>query len=113
MSIYKRGHPNRFHNDPDEKLPAAPGEYRIRDINNKIIYIGETNNIARRAREHQYSGKLDFENGCTLDYMVADRRSSSRTRRKHEQFSIAKHQPTLNRSCGGEGRPAKRKSAYA
>lgn len=38
--------------------------------------------------------------------MVADGRSTSRTRREHEQQSIEKHHPTLNRSKGGEGRPA-------
>ena len=63
-----------------------------------------------RFREHIRSGQLPVGNGCnsTIEYMVADGRSTSRTRRGHEQRSIAKHNPLLNKSKGGEGRPAGR-----
>ena len=43
---------------------------------------------------------------AACDNYEADGRSTSRTRREHEQQSIEKHHPTLNRSKGGEGRPA-------
>lgn len=77
MSIYKAGRPWKF--DPTtgagHRPPNSPGEYRMRDGSGCITYIGETNDLARRMREH-------------------------------EQQSIEKHHPTLNRSKGGEGRPA-------
>ncbi|MGM9553077.1 MAG: GIY-YIG nuclease family protein [Faecousia sp.] len=112
MSIYKSGRPNKYNptSGVGQKPPAKPGEYRMRDGSGTITYIGETNNLARRTGEHIRSGKLPVGEGCnsTIEYMVADGRSTSRTRREHEQQSIAKHAPTLNRSKGGEGRPAGR-----
>lgn len=60
MSIYKPGRPQKF--DPisntGNKPPSAPGEYRIRDDQGKIIYVGETNDLNRRMNEHIRSGKL-------------------------------------------------------
>lgn len=112
MGIYKPGRPNKYNpsTGSGKKIPALPGEYRIRDGNGIITYIGETNNLARRASEHIRSGKLpaDRQSKSTIEYKVADGRSSSHTRRIHEQVSIQKHQPFLNRSKGGEGRPAKK-----
>ena len=109
MSIYKSGRPKRYRGKPDEQLPRLPGEYRIRDALGKVIYVGETCNIARRIYEHTRCGKFDLNKGHTLDYMLADGRSTSSTRRKHEQAKIDKYKPELNRSIGGEGRPAKKK----
>lgn len=42
--------------------------------------------------------------GLTFEYKVADQRSTSTTRRVHEQQKIAQHKPPLNKSKGGEGR---------
>ena len=110
MSIYKTGRPNKYNpfSGTGQKPPNKPGEYRIRDSFGIITYIGETNNLARRTGEHIRSGKLPVREGCnnTIEYMVADGRSTSHTRRVHEQYSIKKHHPTLNKSKGGEGRPA-------
>lgn len=47
--------------------------------------------------------------GYTFEYKVADKRSTSKTRRKHEQKKIEQHNPKLNKSKGGEGRPANKK----
>ncbi len=44
----------------------------------------------------------------TFEYKVADGRSTSKTRREHEQEKIKQHDPALNKSRGGEGRPAKK-----
>lgn len=110
MSIYKPGRPVKF--NPTTKTghvpPASPGEYRIRDAGGGIRYIGESNNLHRRTFEHIRNGKLQVggENACTIEYKVADGRSTSYTRRIHEQQKIAQHRPPLNRSKGGEGRPA-------
>ena len=111
MSIYKPGRPIKF--NPSSGIgtipPAKPGEYRIRSGNGSITYIGETNNLARRTKEHIRSGKLPVgQDAGTIEFKIADGRSSSRTRREHEQLKIAQHQPPLNRSIGGEGRIAKK-----
>lgn len=44
----------------------------------------------------------------TFEYKVADGRSTSYTRREHEKKKIKEHDPVLNKSKGGEGRPAKK-----
>ena len=112
MSIYKPGRPAKYNptTSAGHKPPKAPGEYRIRSGSGDILYIGETCNLARRTGEHIRSGKLPTgEGGGTIEYQVADGRSTSRTRREHERDKISQHQPTLNRSGGGEGRPAGRR----
>ena len=110
MAIYKPGRPNKYNptTGAGQKPPAKPGEYRMRDSSGTITYIGETNNLARRTQEHIRSGRLSAGQGSsTIEYQVADGRSTSHTRREHERQSIHKHSPTLNRSKGGEGRPGK------
>ena len=108
MPIYKQGRPMKYNPTTGAgiKPPAAPGEYRLRNPQGSILYIWETDSLSRRMGEHLRSGKLP-PNG-TFEYQVADGRSTSRTRREHERLKIAQHQPTLNRSGGGEGRPAGR-----
>lgn len=109
MSIYKPGRPAKYNptSGCGTKPPAKPGEYRIRDHSGQITYVGETCNLRRRTNEHLRSGKLPVgEGGGTLEYQIADGRSTSRTRREHEREKIAQHQPSLNRSHGGEGRIA-------
>ena len=110
MAIYKPGRPNKYNptTQTGQKPPAKPGEYRIRDDSGTITYIGETNNLARRTGEHIRSGKLStgHDNPGTIEYKIADGRSTSNTRRQHEKEKIEQHQPTLNKSNGGEGRPA-------
>ena len=110
MAIYKPGRPRKYNptNGVGKKPPAVPGEYRMRDGTGTITYVGETNNLARRMKEHIRSGKLPVDGSATADLLLADRRSSSGTRRRHEQASIRKYKPTLNKSRGGEGRPAVR-----
>lgn len=110
-SPYKPGRPTKYNptTGTGTKPPAKPGEYRIRQADGTISYIGETCNLARRTAEHRRSGKLPVgESGGTIEYQVADGRTSSRTRREHERQKIAQHQPSQNRSRGGEGRIAGR-----
>lgn len=106
MSTYKPGRPSKYNPSAGTGVrpPAMPGEYRIRNAGGSMLYIGETDNLARRMAEHIRSGKLAA--GCTFEYQVADGRSTSRTRREHERAKIKQHQPPLNKSKGGEGRPA-------
>lgn len=114
MGIYKPGHPKKYNPTTGEGQipPAKPGEYRICDEEGKIVYIGETNDLNRRMKQHIYSGKLKMDQvlimGYTFEYKEADGRATSKTRRKHEQEKIKQHKPKLNKSKGGEGRPAKK-----
>jgi len=103
MGIYDRGRPKKVNYDGTKGVPHQPGEYRIRDEEQHIAYIGETNDLQRRAKEHQKSGK--FGEHSTFEFKVANE-SSSEGRREHERRSIKKHNPYLNKSIGGEGRPA-------
>lgn len=107
-STYKPGRPYRHrpHEDEGTSPPTSPGEYRIRDEEGKVVYVGETNDLRRRQREHIRTGKL--KPGETFDYKVADGRSTSTTRREHEREKIKTHQPERNKSGGGEGRKAKK-----
>lgn len=108
MGIYSSGRPKKIYvSDGLGQLPHAAGEYRHRDAEGNITYIGETNDIKRRSQQHLRSGKL--QENYSVEYKVADGRSTSKTRRIHEQEKIKKHNPILNKSVGGEGRTARRK----
>lgn len=106
MKMYKPGRPSKFNptTGKGHKPPSSAGEYRIRDEKGNMAYVGETVNLKRRTQQHIRSGKL-AEN-YTIEYKVADGRASSRTRREHERLKIKQHNPPLNKSIGGEGRPA-------
>lgn len=60
MGIYKAGRPKKYNPSTGEgnMPPSKQGEYRIRDEEGKIVYIGETNNLQRRMKEHIKTGKL-------------------------------------------------------
>lgn len=109
MSTYKPGRPTKYNPSTGKGVapPRKPGEYRIRDGSGTIVYIGETNNLARRTSEHLRSGKL-ARDGSTIECKVADGRSTSATRRVHEKSKIKQHNPSLNKSRGGEGRLARK-----
>ena len=108
MGIYSSGRPKKvFVSDGLSQLPHVAGEYRHRDAKGNITYIGETNDIRRRSQQHLRSGKLQSD--YSIEYKIADGRSTSRTRREHEQEKIKQHNPVLNKSVGGEGRIARRK----
>lgn len=111
MGIYKRGRPLKYNPSTKEgkEPPHKAGEYRVRDSStNQITYVGETNDLKRRMNEHVRTGKCRTgKNADTFEYKEADGRSTSNTRRVHEQQKIKQHNPPLNKSKGGEGRRAK------
>lgn len=108
MALYKPGRPSKFCPTTlaGSKPPSQPGEYRIRDSAGAIAYVGETCDLNRRMQQHIRSGKLSHRDSSTFEYKVADSHSTSAQRRAHERQKIREHQPYLNRSGGGEGRPA-------
>ena len=102
MAIFKRGRPST------QEPPNDPGGYRlINNANRKIDYIGETSNLRRRSNEHFRSGKVSRDTH-KFAWQRADGRSTSTTRRAHEQVKIAQHNPSLNQRTGGGGRKAGR-----
>jgi hypothetical protein len=105
-SPYKSGRPFRF--DPQSGQgstpPDKPGAYTIRDANKQRYYHGETSNLAQRVKDHTLSGKV--QDGYTVDYKVADGRSTSGSRRKVETKKINTHNPPGNQRKGGGGRKA-------
>lgn len=111
MGIYKSGRPTSYqpHEDKGTKPPQKAGEYRVRDNDKNMLYVGETNNLPVRMKQHMKAGKI--KDGYSFEWKVADGRSSSRTRREHERQKIKQHNPPLNKSKGGEGRIAGKKSS--
>ena len=111
-SIYKPGRPFKYvpATGGGTKPPDKPGLYRIRNGQGRILYIGETCSLSRRIREHIRTGKISMKPSAhySVEFQIADPRSSSGTRRLHERRKISQHHPPLNRSKGGEGRIAAR-----
>lgn len=103
MNIFPRGRPSR------QAPPNRPGIYRFRNkLTGKIDYIGEAVDIARRIIEHLQSTKPVSLDTHYVEWKAADGRSTSRTRRIHEQKKIDQHKPRLNKRGGGGGRWARR-----
>ena len=109
MGDYKRGRPKKYNpfTGKGSVPPEAPGEYRIRKDDGSYYYVGETNNLRRRLKEHKKKGRLSELESGFVEFIEASSTSSSSSRREHEQRSIKKHKPSNNKSRGGEGRPAR------
>jgi GIY-YIG catalytic domain-containing protein len=104
---FDRGRPRRIYPDTDDiaNIPDLSGEYRIYTATGVSKYVGETSNLRRRISQHVADGMIRA--GQYVDYLVADGRSSSATRRVHESDSIEKKRPTTNQRRGGGGRRAR------
>ena len=62
----------------------------------------------------QKSDKMPYTRGnYQAQYKVADGRSTSNTRRKHEKAKIQQHRPKFNKKAGGGGRKATSQQAKA
>ncbi|MCR5432343.1 MAG: GIY-YIG nuclease family protein, partial [Lachnospiraceae bacterium] len=81
MAIYKPGRPYKYNPTTGEghMPPSAPGEYRIRNRQGAITYVGETCDLRRRLYQHMHGGKLSDERnaGGTFEWKLADGRSTS------------------------------------
>lgn len=54
MGIYKTRRSSKYvpFGQSRNRPPAKDGEYRIRDAQGTITYVGETNNLHRRMKQH-------------------------------------------------------------
>ena len=101
--------PGRYTNvKRGEKVPTKPGAERyVSKKTKKVVYQGETSNLRSRISK-QKSDKMPYTRGnYQPQYKVADGRSTSNTRRKHEKAKIQQHRPKFNKKAGGGGRKAK------
>lgn len=110
MQLYKPGRPKEVRplDEGLSEIPAKKGEYRIIGTSSKKpVYVGVTNNLRRRAKEHLETGKLSEQNPI-FAFKVADGRASQSRINDHEREKIKQHKPELNKRGGGAGRPYKR-----
>ena len=103
MGTYNRGRPPKY--DPfsynGRKPPKSPGEYRIKDSTNSTKYLGITNDLERRMKEHKKSGKLS--SGDKFEWMAAKNTASYDDIRDHERVKIKQKNPYANKRQGGAG----------
>jgi predicted GIY-YIG superfamily endonuclease len=85
-------------------LPPLPGLYRILGRASKAKkYIGQTDNLQRRIRQHKASGLLNLKKDI-VEFRVA-RAGATRDDLCHTEVKhIKKHRPRRNRYRGGNGR---------
>ena len=105
MAAYRRGRPNKYNPMSFQGTPPPPvvGEYRIRYQHGNLKYLGITNNLERRMREHISSGKL-CDDAPTFEWMPALPGTPYEEIRKHEQEKIMILKPDANKKKGGGGR---------
>jgi hypothetical protein len=92
---------------PGQKIPDKPGAERwVSKKTGEIVYQGETSNLRERIAK-QKRDKLPFTRGnYAPQFKVADGRSTSKTRRKHEKKKIRQKNPRFCKRAGGGGRIA-------
>lgn len=111
-SLYKPGRPTEVRplsESETRTVPSKKGEYRIINSSTREIeYVGVSNDLNRRMREHIRSGKIGGDNDI-FAYKIADGRASQARINDHERMKIEQHNPSLNQRAGGAGRPYKKR----
>jgi len=83
--------------------PAAKGEYRfVNTDTGEIGYVGQTNNLKRRKREHERA-RPDVAATHRFEWKQAHDKATSADLKDHERKKIKKKKPPLNRRAGGGG----------
>ena len=106
MGIFRRGRPHKVKFNDLDDIPSLTGEYRIRDADGTFYYIGITNVLRRRLKEHKSSGLLQPDQRIEYLVLKAGIRDYEPLR-EHERNSIKKHKPYANKRDGGAGAPPK------
>jgi len=87
--------------------PAAKGEYRIVNTETgEIGYIGQTNNLQRRKREHERS-RPELADTHRFEWKTAHETATSQDLKEHERKKIRQKKPPFNKRAGGGGPNAK------
>ena len=110
---YEKGRPKKYDavSGEGKKPPKAAGEYRIKDKDNNLKYIGISNDIDRRLKEHKKTGKIN-DSDRYVEWMAAKNGASYDDLRKHEREKIKQKKPSVNSRGGGAG-PTPKKMNYA
>lgn len=103
--VYRSG---RYKKTGEGGMPNAPGAYRAKSKKTgKVVYHGEASNLRKRDKQHRRDKSPHKRGNYYTEFKVADGRSTSNTRRKHEREKIRQHDPKFNKRGGGGGRKAK------
>ncbi|HOE91388.1 MAG TPA: GIY-YIG nuclease family protein [Candidatus Cloacimonadota bacterium] len=88
----------------DCEIPNTPGAYRhINKETGEVDYVGQTDNLRKRQQEHERNGKLDTKSqtvACKEAKADASKDDLCNTERDH----IKRHNPSGNKTKGGNGR---------
>lgn len=101
MSYLAPGRPHKYTYHEIGLIPNKPGVYRICTSDKNIKYIGLSNEVRRRAREHRHSGK--FENTDYIEYLKLKPGVGVEGLREAEREQIIRHSPYANKRKGGGG----------
>lgn len=90
------------------KVPnTCQGEYRILDAQNDVKYVGvvasPNRSLQDRIREHEKTRMFDPAYGDRVQYFAACSNATKEQIYRHEQLSIKKHNPYMNKCKGGNG----------
>lgn len=86
-----------FNDSGISKIPKSPGVYKINN-NGKTSYIGSTNNLQRRAKEHKRTGNT----GTSISYQkTSTRRQAYNIERNSIRRTCPSHNKTKPDSCKG------------
>jgi hypothetical protein len=85
-------------------LPQSPGIYRHVDKKTReVVYVGQTDNLRRRQQEHVRSGRLNTDQQF-VRYREAKETASKTDLCRTEAEHILRHNPSGNKTRGGNGR---------
>lgn len=73
------------------EIPSKPGSYTLKNRSGKALYVGETNNLNRRIKEHHYDTTKHFSK-----VSITPTRSKSQAR-KIEDRRLHQRKPPLNK----------------
>jgi hypothetical protein len=85
-------------------IPRAPGAYRHIDKETEtVVYVGQSNDLRVRQQQHARAGRLDTTMRV-VQYALARPDATKDDLCRTEQRHIARHEPTGNKTKGGNGR---------